>query len=262
MAGPGAFVLDCLNGAAEAARRARRDPRGTDALHRFRIGVRRLAVNVKAVEKTCGVPPKLRRRLRRVLRATGPRRDRQVSALWLDDFARGSRARADGARALAEKLSRGSAPGPGPREWLAFERTLKRLRRALEKGLLKKAELRRGRRRLVKKEWRRLARRLRQLDRGGGAPALHRARIAVKKLRYLSESMDAFPRGVPAPRDLRRLQRALGEAHDRDVIADAVAAVAGSPGLRAAARRALRQLKREKSSRLSDARRCWKPMLA
>ncbi|MBI5246898.1 MAG: CHAD domain-containing protein [Elusimicrobia bacterium] len=254
MAGPNVVVLEWLDGAAAAARRVRRDACDADALHRFRINTRRLVVYAKVLEKTCGVPVKPRKRLRRALRATGPCRDGHVEALWLNDYAQRSRI---GATALAKALSPEAAPALGRRWWRKVDGALEKMRLAVESTSLKKIAVREA----AEKEWRRLAGRLRRLDRTCGQSALHAARIAVKTLRYLLETMETIPRGLPAPSILRRLQSALGEAHDRDVIAAGIAALDPVAKLRTPMRQALRQLKREKSSRLSCAKSCWKPLL-
>jgi CHAD domain-containing protein len=262
MARPGVSVIERIDGAAEAGRRARHDPRDADALHRFRVNLRRVVVSAKLLENPNGIPAKLRKRLRRALRETGAWRDGHVSALWLSDYAGRTRSQGGGAAALAKSLSRSAASAPAePGWWRKIDRTLEKMRRAVEARSPKKPELRAAERAAAEKEWRRLTRRLRRLHRSCGPPALHSARIAVRRLRYLLEAMGTVPRGLPEPSALRGLQGALGEVHDRDVIAAAIAAAGRAPELRSRARRALRQLKREKSARLSCARRYWKSLL-
>ena len=55
-----------------------------------------------------------------------------------------------------------------------------------------------------------------------GEAKLHRARVALKRLRYLVEALgQVLPRAAAARLDaLRRAQRAMGEATDLDVLAD------------------------------------------
>ncbi len=253
-------VREWLDAASDAARRARRDPSDAGALHRFRINARRLIVYVKVLEKACGFPFGARKRLRRALRATGPWRDGHVGVHWLDDYA--ARSRGSGAAALAQAYRRRGAPvsaGPGWRR--EVDKALRRLRRGLDECALKKSELRAARRAAAAQEWRRLARRLRRLGRARDSAALHSARIAVKRLRYQLDTMEKVPCGLPKPSDLRRLQSALGEVHDREVIAAEISALGRGAQLRAPTRRALRRLKREESVFLARARRCWEPLL-
>jgi CHAD domain-containing protein len=244
--------LEWIVAAAAAARKARRDPRDVDALHRFRVNVRRLTVYLKFIEKTCGITAKPRKRLRRALRATGPLRDTHVSRLWLDDYAALSSSRREEAAILAAELSREGAPAPRrARWWRRIDRDLREARRAVEAAALKGMGFRTER---TEKAWRRLSRRLRRLDKIRDQAALHAARIAVKRLRYLLEALDAVPRRWPPPAALRGLQAALGEAHDRDVTAARIARAGRAAGLRAAARHALRRLRLERNASLSRAR--------
>ncbi|OYV69272.1 MAG: hypothetical protein B7Z67_09755 [Acidiphilium sp. 21-60-14] len=110
--------------------------------------------------------------------------------------------------------------------------------------------------------WRRLARRLRRLNDVAGQAVLHKARVAAKKLRYILEALGKVPRGLPAPAALRGLQTALGDVHDRDVIAGDVAALERSAALAAPRRSALARLARERRQLLLRARRGWKSLLA
>lgn len=261
MAGLNDVVLEWIDGAAKAARKARHDPSDVHALHRFRTNTRRLIVYAKIIEKACDAPAKMRKRLRRALRATGACRDGHVKALWLDDYVRRSGSQDTGAKVLGKALARSGASAPETRWWRKVQRLLRKTRHAVEAGSLENSESRAAQNMAVKREWRRLERRLRRLDRTCDHSTLHAARIAAKKLRYLLETMRRVPRGMPSPSVLRGLQGALGEAHDRDVIAAGVAAAERAEKLGLPARQALRQLKRERDARLSCARLCWEPLL-
>lgn len=259
---PSAAVVKWLDGAAEAARRARHDPRDADALHDFRINARRLIGYVKIIEKTRGVPAKLRKRLRRALRATGPWRDAHIESEWMADYAR-RRSGGHGSAALATAFSRHCAPAPaGPRWWRKVDGTLKELRRAVEQNAPRRKDLFAAQSTAAEKEWRRLLRRLRRLDDVCDQAALHKARIAAKKLRYLLEALDKTPRGLPPPAVLRRLQTALGDVHDRDVIAVDVAAAGREAALASPRRTALARLAQERRRLLVRAKRRWSRLLA
>jgi CHAD domain-containing protein len=260
MAGPGEAVFDWIDGAAKAARRARRDPGDAVALHRFRVNVRRLIVYAKAVGGPSGVPAKLRKRLRRALRATGPRRDAQVEARWLADFLRHQdQSAAAWARAL---LRRDGAVPAGLRAGLQVDKTLTKLRRAVKDEGAKPRVLREAQNEAAQEAWARLARRLRRLENDRGVAAVHKARIAVKRLRYLLETSARPPRGLPAPAALRALQAVLGDAHDRDVIAARIATGKRAETAATAVPAALSQLARERRALLSRAERRWKPLLS
>ena len=261
MARPGDAVLKWLDGAAEAARQARHDPRDADALHRFRVDARRLAVYAKIVEKPCGVPVKLRKRLRRALRATGAWRDAHVESIWMAEDGR-LRGGERGAEALTRALSRDRLLGPSEPHWRReVDETLRKLRRAAEANSPKKSELRAASREAAEKEWRRLARRLNRLNADSKPAALHEARAAARNLRYILEESGSPPRGLPAPEALRRLQTALGGVHDRDVIAAHVGAAPRRAELAAPKRSALARLVRERRELLIQAQRCWRSLL-
>src|SRR5262245_11190655 len=70
---------------AAAARQRLADPEDTEALHDFRVGLRRLRSCLRAYrgELEDAIPKKLARRLRRLARSTGPGRDAEVQIEWL-----------------------------------------------------------------------------------------------------------------------------------------------------------------------------------
>ena len=261
MAKPTVSILQWLDGAADAARRARLDPRDADALHDFRINVRRAIVHVKIGAKPRGVPAKLRKRLRRALRATGPWRDAHIESIWMKHYAR-RRSSGPGAAALERAVAQVRALAPAdPHWWREVDRALMKARRAFEKGVSTKIDLRAARLKAAEKEWRRLARRLRRLNDASGRRALHKARIAVKKLRYILEAFRIAPRGLPDPAALRELQTSLGDVHDRDVIAGDIAAIEPTAELASPRRIALTRLARERRSLLLRAKRDWNALL-
>src|SRR6267143_515138 len=60
-----------------------------EALHAFRVAIRRLRVTVRAYPGLHeGVSRKQRRRLRKLVRATNPARDAEVQLAWLRDRSR------------------------------------------------------------------------------------------------------------------------------------------------------------------------------
>ena len=78
------LALSFLDQAA-AARPRLADPEDTEALHDFRVGLRRLRSCLRAY-RACleeSVPKKLARKLRRLARSTGPGRDAEVQIEWL-----------------------------------------------------------------------------------------------------------------------------------------------------------------------------------
>ncbi len=203
-----------------------------DALHDFRVALRRLRSTLRSYATQTGdtVSPKLRRRLTKVARLTGPSRDLEVQLEWLararpsldlpdeaghalivDRLAR-ARKRADrrmlrrlGTRwarlhdGLDDALSRYTAPLPGRGETpTPFAGVVARAARRLTEGLVT---------------------RLAAIDDPADETPAHDARIAGKRLRYLLEPIAGeLATGELAVRELKALQEALGDLHDAHVL--------------------------------------------
>jgi CHAD domain-containing protein len=207
------------------------DPAATIAneeVHDFRVAIRRLRSWLRAVGDLVrdDLPRRDRSALRRIARRAGAARDAQVEWQWLT--------------APGEPFS---APAARAAQWLAGQR---RTVYAAERERLE---------RRVGEQWPALAATLAEAlasvrDAGGPPETLgahlssvlahhlasahaaleriehrtqvaiiHRARIKVKRLRYLVEAVDAqTPAGERALRVLRVLQDTLGELHDAHVI--------------------------------------------
>lgn len=199
-----------------------------EEVHDFRVAIRRLRSWLRAVDDLLrdDLPRRDRAALRHIARRAGAARDAQVEWQWLT--------------APGEPFS---APAARAAQWLAGQR---RTVYAAERERLE------GR---VGNRWPALAAALAEAlasthDAGGPAETLgahlaavlahhlasahaaleriehrtqvaiiHRARIKVKRLRYLVEAVDAqTPAGERALRVLRVLQDTLGELHDAHVI--------------------------------------------
>src|SRR5437016_10218949 len=136
---PGAahrIALSLLD-AATAARERLPDTGDAEALHDFRVAIRRLRSTLRAYQPQLEavVPAKLRRRLRDLARATGEARDVEVQISWLerrrDELPPGRRA---GVSWLLARLGqRRERAYRDIRERIApkFDRLARRLRRAL-----------------------------------------------------------------------------------------------------------------------------------
>lgn len=213
--------------------RVRLDDAGdAEALHDFRVALRRLRSTVRAYAEQLegSLAGKDRRRLKALARATGGSRDGEVMIGWME--------------ARRDRLSDAQRPGL---DWL-LER-LRARQETLDRDLRDEVAHDFGR------ERRRLARRLspyeahvsaadpgetprmgavvadlvvshvddlrRRLDAAGSIEeqeALHEGRISAKRLRYLLEPFaDELPDAAWAVKRLKKLQDTLGEMHDAHV---------------------------------------------
>lgn len=222
------IALSLLTRTENAAARLH-DPQDDAALHDFRVSLRRLRSVLRAYREPLrpSVKKRHRRRLRDVGRATGPGRDAEVAAAWL----RGQRERLDAGQQrgldwLHERFEERRGAGTDEvRELLGRE--LEPLARELEERLgvytrevrLDGASGRRTFGELVGEEaGRALDRLLQQLDRVESVDdgeAVHQARLASKRLRYLLEPLEPEMEAVvPILDRLEGLQDLLGELND------------------------------------------------
>lgn len=218
---------------AEAAHQ--RLERGADdeALHDFRVAIRRLRSTVRAYREALegSVGGGDRRRLSELADATGAARDLEVQIAWLrkrlDDLPEGERERAwtllstlRGELAKAEERLRRQVAKDFPRERWRLARRLRfyQVRMDVEAppGGTRLAS---AFARLALDHAADLERRLARVRSIDDQEEAHRARIAAKRLRYLVEPVQAELEGAPELiRRLKKLQDALGEMHDADVL--------------------------------------------
>ncbi|HEX5830319.1 MAG TPA: CHAD domain-containing protein, partial [Gemmatimonadaceae bacterium] len=228
--------------AAEQRLRHATDP---EALHDFRVALRRLRSTLRAYEDVLDdtVHRKLRRALRRAARTTGESRDLEVHAQWVRErqhrLGRTGRA---GARWLLARLERQRA---------GADRQLRR--RALAGWAALHADLADALSQwtrtvhldedvppprfaamaavLVEQQADALREALARARADADPDALHQARIAGKRLRYLLEPLgDEIPLAAALVGELKRLQDALGVVQDAHVFAREIAAAVEAAG--------------------------------
>lgn len=246
-----ALVTAVRRASARVAAPGRAAAPDADAIHDFRVALRRLRTWLRPAREVFG-----RRRLReiggelrRFAQATGALRDEEVlretlAALelpprpraeleaWLVQRARQERARRRGVVGL---LRAGDAPG-APSLGAALAQLERRLGRSRRVDL--------GAEALGASA---LAEALAAVQRRAGAPpelrdvaAMHALRIQCKRLRYLAELFAPLlgERGKTATKSAARLQKRLGELHDLD---EALARIARARGLSAGTRWSVRR---------------------
>src|SRR6266516_2642055 len=247
--GRGAATLDWFLGpkhlrlldAATAARERLPDASDAEALHDFRVAMRRLRSTLRAYQPQLEavVPAKLRRRLRDLARATGEARDVEVQISWLErqrDELPAAR-RAGVPWLLSGLTQRRERAYQDIRERIApkFERLARRLRRALGSvpppDATVPASLASLIAQLLEDQGSDRERRLALIRSPANHAEAHAARIRVKRARYLLEPVvrEAKP-AAAVVRRLKHVQQLLGDLHDLQVVivrlGDAAAAAA------------------------------------
>jgi CHAD domain-containing protein len=191
-------------------------------VHRLRVSLRRLLAHLDALAAAAAPPAvrQTRKKLRSLLQATAAARDAQVQCRL---FARGlrrdrRRERRNCARRLQARvvrhagiLTRYLRAHPTQLKSVHFGDFLDPPRAGRETWLQD----------LVRRSCRQSLARLRRLlraARSGDSVGLHRARLAVKEMRYLTELLPAPGGAWPGLGSLQALQSALGELHDMDLL--------------------------------------------
>jgi CHAD domain-containing protein len=226
------LALSFLDQAAAAFPRLN-DPADSEALHDFRVALRRLRSSLRSygplLDKS--LPRKLRRRLRTLAQATGPGRDTEVQIEWLRP--RGQHLaphhRAGLVWLLARLDDRMRAAYGDITEMLEdrFPKVEKELRHRLsvyrtEVHLDARAErpsFASVTADILRGQTEELEMHLARVGDSDDEEEAHEARISAKRLRYLLEPLaDELPAAAPLVKRLKGLQELLGELHDAHVL--------------------------------------------
>lgn len=223
--------------AARAAERRLDDRSDPEALHDFRVSVRRLRSLLRAYKPQldASVRKKDRARLREIQQTTGGGREAEVALEWLTEQHRDlAPEHLTGlnwlsAKLLARRRECSQALDSEVRE--AFKHTAEKLEERL-------AIMRRKQNLLAERAHVSFARtlanlteahatdllvQLGQIARMDDAEALHEARIKAKRLRYLLEPVRGYVDGAqPVVKKSKRLQEVLGDLNDVHVLMDEI----------------------------------------
>jgi CHAD domain-containing protein len=253
----------------EQARTRLEDPEDREALHDFRVGIRRLRSCIRAYRPQLkrSLNQKSEQSLRKLMRATNAGRDTEVQLTWLRT--QGERLQSEDTQGLFwligrlegrkfETLDPVTAKVGGQ-----FSKTAGKLRRRLSTREVE-IEPGPGKRdptfgqvtgQAIGQHVARLKENLQQIVGAEDAKQVHRTRVAVKRLRYLLEPV---ARRNPRTRDLvarlKEAQDRLGELHDMHVLSDEIASAletlaSSHPGHQAErGLRTLEQLAREQAT--------------
>ena len=229
------ILADCLVAVTVQAAKLRKR-RDAQALHRIRVALRRLEVVLGAFGKAFSQTwfGELRDRTKAVLHALGPARDLDVllDVLW-PEAARGApaqrlRRKAERARAAAWRTVLQQVQAESFTLLLEDLTGLTRSRLPLiadaQIGELAQQMLHKAATRVRKRG---------ELAQNGDEEALHRLRIALKKLRYLTQTFAALYPGKrlqPYLQSLRQLQEELGHLNDLAHVHTTLVRLAGTSG--------------------------------
>lgn len=193
----------------------------TEALHDFRVNVRRLRTLLRAFSDAVPVPRRLMRELRKLAQSTNDTRDLQVAAQILIKIKSPLRTRAPDANRLRCRLYKKTAAEQAselahrlPKDWAQLRFDL--MKRLPEPGgSVVDVAYRHATHQQLATRFTALERQLRTLQTVEQLDHLHRARILTKELRYLLEPFSTTQVQLePAIRSLAQLQDALGTVHD------------------------------------------------
>ena len=233
-AGARVLALGRLADTEEAAARLG-DPAEPEALHDFRVAVRRTRSTLRLLAPALkgALTDKQLRRLARVARRTGPARDGEVLVAWLGEartrlgapyrgaldwlLDRLEQRRADAARAVLEEAL--------PRFRRLAPRLTRRLSARHPAGAAAPSTLAALLAAALRAQARALREALGAVVGREDAAGLHRARIEAKRLRYLLEPLRglAGADAAEAVAALKGLQDLLGTWHDRHLAREALA---------------------------------------
>ena len=230
--------LVALELVAECDLAARRLSQGEDeeALHDFRVGLRRLRSTLRAFRPFLAgsLSKKSLRKLREIAQATNAARDAEVQLAWLAGERRHlGRRRPTGIDFLVERYrSRLGNETDRTRFLEGYARLSARLAGRLTTYRATVEEGKGGGpfggvlARLIAEHVKALERDLSAIEGAADEERVHRARIAAKRLRYLLEPLRGPPRtdAQPAVRRLKALQDLLGNLHDSHVLSSEIVA--------------------------------------
>ena len=226
------LALKCV-AAARTAERRLDDPSDREALHDFRVSIRRLRSLLRAYrpQLDAAVRPKDRKRLRAIQQATGGGREAEVALEWLTkqhgDLAPEHLAGLNWLSAILLERRRQCAEDLDDKVRAAFRRTAEKLEERLavmrsEHNLLAEhphVTFARSLANLTEAHATDLLMNLGQIMSMEHVEQLHEARITAKRIRYLLEPIRAYANEAQSVvKRSKRLQDLLGDLNDVHVL--------------------------------------------
>ncbi|PYQ62621.1 MAG: metal-binding protein [Acidobacteria bacterium] len=226
------LALSFLDQAAEARPRLA-DPGDSEALHDFRVGLRRLRSCLRAYDAQLAdsIPKKLAKRLKRLAGSTGPGRDTEVQIEWLRARSPhlSSYHRAGLTWLLAHLEERKQEAYGEMQDEVAdeFDKVEEDLRARLSVYRVEihldpkedRPTLAEATARILHHQVAQLEQHLAKTADADDETEAHQARISAKRVRYLLEPLvDEIPGAPPIVKRFKALQDLLGELHDAHVL--------------------------------------------
>ena len=223
-----------LFAAAAAARERLENPADDEALHDFRVAVRRLRTHIEAhrAQLTKRRAEKILQELRDLVSTTNALRDLEVQRDWLERLARRKsipKLQREGLGLALKDLVNSDAAAPDPSVPHRISRQFAKIGRDFNaqpggkpisgKPVYRGERLSAATARAILKHAAALRRQLSKLRTLDDVKATHRSRLAVKGLRYLIEPLEKLVPGTPRiVRDLKRMQDRLGDLRDLQIL--------------------------------------------
>lgn len=217
-------LIDRVDASLAALRAGRND----EALHDFRVNIRRLRTLLTTFSDVVELDKRDTRCLRALAHCTNDARDLEVAAQLLQSHAprvkpQQRRAFASRARRYREQAQHNAAMLRKKlhAQWASVRRRLPTSERSLHAA--ERSAYARETARRVTPLLHELRRTLRKVKSVGDIDAMHRARIVAKKVRYLLEPFTAVAPALDAARkELVKLQDTLGTIHDNVLLAERI----------------------------------------
>jgi CHAD domain-containing protein/CYTH domain-containing protein len=201
------------------------DRRDTEALHDFRVAIRRLRSVLRAYRPWLGPAAgrRLRRRFGDLAATTGNGRDAEVQVAWLEaqrsSLSRSERCGLQWTLKRRRSVGRAARVRTRSRGRDDFEALSSKLTERLDKSFDPAPPLGSVFPKLLRDHADAVQASLRAIGSASDRPAAHEGRIRTKRLRYLLDPFQGESGAVrPLIRPLKRLQDVLGELHDLHVL--------------------------------------------
>ncbi len=220
---------------AEAARAAERlTGNDAEALHDFRVALRRLRTLLRGTRHAVdlGIPKRRLKRLQQLAASTSPARDHEVLLAWLtQQQATLTPSQRPGWRVVLDQLGRIAPPCPPDRLQRRFARLQRKLLADLADPPRTGLPFHHVLARSLRQQSAQLATQLHATTHATQIEPPHRARITIKRLRYLCEPLQGtLDEAEPLIRQCKQWQDLLGDLHDRQVWLQWLQASAGPAG--------------------------------